>query len=410
MFRFVFFVAKRYLFSRGRVRAVHLVGLIATVAISLIVAASIVILSVFNGYGELLIKGASVFDADLLIKPQQGQYSTFEGQSIKEILKNDAITWYAPILYGEGLISSYNGQFCPAKFLGIDSLFSIKKNLDTLLYKGVFDITKDNVSIGSELYMELTLPREADTLTLIQPRRTKKINPLAPYTSLQQKDFLLAGVIHSNNEQYNRTLFLSRKNLRSMLELSPKQASALAIYLTKEAKERLPKIKKEWQNKLSQQGYIIKDQYEQQPELTKLVSMEKWFSYAILVFIMILATFNVICSSSLLILEKQRDRFLFSSLGASLGSIRKIFLGHTGGITFIGVLVGAILGILLCILQQTYGFATYSIGTTAVPYPIKILWSDLISIVGMLLLLSFIATWLPSRFLISKKKSLPLHL
>ena len=118
MNQFRSFIIRRYLFSKGRLRAVHWVSLVATVAIAVIVTASVVVLSVFNGYGDILIDGSSPFDADLLIKPSKGQFVSLEDESIKKSLEHDAIAWIAPFVYGEGMLTS-KGTFLPAKLIGV---------------------------------------------------------------------------------------------------------------------------------------------------------------------------------------------------------------------------------------------------------------------------------------------------
>lgn len=404
MNQFRSFIIRRYLFSKGRLRAVHWVSLVATVAIAVIVTASVVVLSVFNGYGDILIDGSSPFDADLLIKPSKGQFVSLEDESIKKSLEHDAIAWIAPFVYGEGMLTS-KGTFLPAKLIGVPYGYTEQNGLKKLLYKGSLKAEGTATTLGSELYMALALPEEGDTLTLVLPHRTRKINPLLPYASLINRDLHVAGVIHSNNERYNHTLFLSIDTLRACLQLSPNTSSAIGIYLRTAYLPRIKSFQKELQQKLGKE-YTIQNRHQQQPELTKLVSIEKWFTYCILAFIMFLAGFNVICSSTLILIEKRRDRFLFHALGASSSTIRKIFIGHSLAISLIGATIGIILGILLCLLQQQFGFATFSIGSNEVAYPVKLFASDLLPIFALVSLLSFIAAWLPARLLIKSHLSI----
>lgn len=141
----------------------------------MIVTASVVVLSVFNGYGDILIDGSSPFDADLLIKPSKGQFVSLEDESIKEALEHDAIAWIAPFVYGEGMLTS-KGTFLPAKLIGVPQGYTEQNGLK-LLYKGSLKAEGTATTLGSELYMALALPEEGDTLTLVLPHRTRKINP-----------------------------------------------------------------------------------------------------------------------------------------------------------------------------------------------------------------------------------------
>lgn len=375
-----------------------MVGLVAAIALAVIVAASVVVLSVFNGYGDLLIEGSSPFDPDLLIKPREGQFASFEEQEVKQALAKEAIAWTTPFIYSEGMLS-VAGAFQPAKLIGVTATYSQQQSLEEILYKGHLGIEGAEVTMGSELYMALALPEEGASLTLVMPHRTRKINPLLPHTSLVSRQLQVAGVVHSNNEQYNHALFLSIDTLRSCLDLPKNSSSALGIYLHTESLPHINTLQKELQKQLGK-TYRVLDRYQQQPELVKLVSIEKWFTYCILAFILFLAGFNVICSSTLLLIEKERDRFLFHALGAYPSTVRKIFVGHSLAISLIGAFVGMALGIVLCLLQQRFGFATFSLGTTAIPYPSKLLVQDLFPIFALVLILSFIAAWIPARLLI----------
>lgn len=401
---FIRFVSLRYLFSHGRVRAVHLVTIIATIAIAIIVAASVIILSVFNGFGNLLINDSSPFDSELVIAPSKGGYSTFSDDLIKQALNNKNIASYTPVLYGEGM-AVIGSSFNPAKLYGVTSAFYSGKSFSQSLYWGNFSTAGNRMVMGLELYLSLAMPSENEAVTLILPRRTTKINPLLPLSSLNNTQLTPSGVIRTNTDRYNHALFLSIDTLSNLLELPLHSASFLALSLHNNSPKAVRSTAKQL-NALLSPHYKVLDKQAQQPEVTKLIAMEKWFTYCILVFIMALAAFNVICSTSLLIIEKQRDRYLFSAIGLHRTYIRQLFIWQSFGASLLGAFGGVILGIVVCMIQKSTSFLTFGSASGSVPYPVSFHMLDLIPLLGMVIVLCFLASWLPTRAFIRNSSSL----
>lgn len=403
MSRFTSFVAARYLFSRGRFRAVHLVTLISAITIAVIVAASVVILSVFNGYGTMLLAGATPFDAELLLRRTDDALFSRDNQGLRKVLALKEVAASSELIYGEAVVAADN-SYQAARLIGVDECYTEVNDLKPVMHSGDFDVKNSGLVVGAQLFMALGMPDEKKPLMLLMPRRTEKINPLAPLASLLQARGRVTGVVLSNNEQYNNTLFLSADSLRKLLDLPPTACHAMALKLS-DGKRANRDIKRMIAREAGE-GFVVLDRSEQQAGIVRLVALEKWLTYCILAFITFLAAFNVICSSSLLILEKQRDTRLFSAIGARRKDIRRIFVGHSLGITSLGTVCGLIFGLLLCLLQQSTGLFTFTAGITQQAYPVEISFTDLLPIVAMVLLLGFFAAFLPARALI--KNIIPL--
>lgn len=395
---FPFYVAARYLFSRGRVRIVHLVSVITSLSLCIIMAAGVIILSVFNGYKEMLLGADKPLDVELLVR--QNNLQPFDAASVEQALaplQKEHALLLSCMLHTEALVS--NGfDFVPCKLLGVDAHYSKVAQAHKALFKGQFSIQSSGMVLGSSLFLALGVPPLQDTITLYLPRHGQRLNPVNPAASLAAIPGVVKGVVNTQAESYNATLFMNIDELRLMAGYSSHACDAIGIAASKPiSKSVCAAIEKA----LPKQYELVPRRL-QQPETTKLVAVEKWFSYCILSFVMLLIAFNVVCSSALLIIEKKSDQRRFEAWGASLSSVRRLFRLHSLGVTLIGVVSGLILGYLLVILQHYTGFATYWVGSFAQPYPVHIQWGDFLALALVALFLCYVAALLPSLFLIKK--------
>ncbi len=408
MSRFSRFIAKKYLYQKGRLRAVHIISIITVATIAVIVTSSLVVLSVFNGYERILLKGSALFDPELLLTRQDEK--TFSFEKVSTLLqKQDCKTTSTPLLYSEGMLV-YGNKFVAIRLVGIDDTYRNVCPIDTIDL-GSFSVEGSKAIIGAGSWMVLGTPFK-ENLDLLIPTRHKKINPLVPHSALKKTSVFIDGVVSSNSEQYNNTLFLSISTLRQLLDINDDNCHAIGLSINMKnstnSKSALDDLLKELKVTEKDAPYQVLSQIEQQPGITHLVAIEKWLSYCILAFIMFLATFNVVCSCSLLILEKKKDLKLFHALGASISEKRNLFFQYSISLTAIGIISGVIVGLALCAIQSYTHFATFAVGAQREPYPIAINPIDIAAIVGMMLLLGVIAAWLPTYILIKKEKKAPL--
>lgn len=370
-------------------------------AVAIIVAMAVIVLSVFNGYERLLLGEATPFDADLLIKPTKGSYFHLTELPLPALLADEAITTYTPILKGEAMLA-VGDQYQVAKLVGFPSSIARLEGIDTLLYRGEFALEEKNVVLGNRLYLALGLPYVGDKVELILPRRGVPLNPLLFHRSIHRWEGAIEGILAPGSEQNDQTLFMSIETLRELLHLTPDEVSEVGLTLCDSKGKKLAGTKQRLQQLLGEK-YSLLDFREQHPELLRLVSIEKLFATGVLAFVLLLAGFNLLSSASLLLLEKERDRRLYKALGASRRTIRSLFVLHNMGITLVGALGGFLLGLGLVSLQDAYGFATMQVGITSIPYPVSLRASDLLLLFTLVLFLSFLAAWLPARIIIREK-------
>lgn len=401
---FPFFIARRYLFSRKRFSAVNVVSLVSAVAICVVSSALVCILSIFNGYESLIMKHSAVTDPPLLIRTADHSMLHADDATLLSALQMAGISSYSFTLKGEGLVRTSLRQQAVA-LLGVDDRYVGTVNIDSIAFAGTFSIegltgmAALNVGAATAAEMQLGVGF-VDPVEIIVPRRVGLINPLVPAGAFKSMEGKVASVIASGMEPTDHTIILSLDSLRRLLDYTEQEAEAVAIRLQADGE---PEQVAATLRSVLGEGYQVLDLAGQHPEVSQLVSMEKWMSYFILLFILVLAAFNIVSSLSMLLIEKKEDIATLHSLGASRQVIARIFRMEGMLVSLIGAVVGIVIGIALCLAQQTYGLVTLQIGLSSVPYPIRIDALDLALIFLTIFALSYAAAYYPVHYFINRR-------
>lgn len=401
---FPFFIARRYLFSRKRFSAVNVVSLVSAVAICVVSSALVCILSIFNGYESLIMKHSAVTDPPLLIRTADHSMLHADDATLLSALQTAGISSYSFTLKGEGLVRTSLRQQAVA-LLGVDDRYVGTVNIDSIAFAGTFSIeglsgmAALNVGAATAAEMQLGVGF-VDPVEIIVPRRVGLINPLVPAGAFKSMEGKVASVIASGMEPTDHTIILSLDSLRRLLDYTEQEAEAVAIRLQADGE---PEQVAATLRSVLGEGYQVLDLAGQHPEVSQLVSMEKWMSYFILLFILVLAAFNIVSSLSMLLIEKKEDIATLHSLGASRQVIVRIFRMEGMLVSLIGAVVGIVIGIALCLAQQTYGLVTLQIGLSSGPYPIRIDALDLALIFLTIFALSYAAAYYPVHYFINRR-------
>lgn len=395
-------LATRYFFVPKRFHSVQVVSVISSITIGVVVMAAVCVLSIFNGYEEILLSQVSVLDAPLLIERNNGQTFASQNQILRKTLEQGGkIEYYSFVLRGEGVARSI-GEQQVAYLYGVDSVFAKINNLSSVAFMGNFTTGEGEYTTGVLLYRELFANHrlEKEELSIYVPKRKGFINPMIPNTAFRSLEGTVKSVIEVQNEHYDKTIFLSIEELRTLLDYEPNTADGVLLLPRKGINTTT--LQKELQKHLGKEWRIL-DRMEQQPELMRLVSIEKWMSFLILLFIFLLATFNVICSASMLILEKKHDMEIFALMGATPSLVRSVFLWQGLFVSLFGAIIGLIIGSLLVFLQASFGLVTFGGGVYEQPYPVDIRWDDMLLIIISVLGLGFGAAYYPVHKLLKSK-------
>ncbi|MBT8380386.1 MAG: ABC transporter permease [Ignavibacteria bacterium] len=391
------FIAKRYLVSKHKVNFITIISIISILGITVGVAALIVVLSVFNGFGSLVSQYLMNLDPDIKITA-----TTIEGEKkLEEIpgLLNeiDDVQFLSPFV--DGKVLAYNqGITQVVNLKGIeaessDKLYNIDENV--LYGKANFSTEKNvaNVVLGLQLADRLQVIT-GDTLLLISPVGIERA--ITQFSLPLSKKVVVRGIFNSNNNDYDAGYIFSAIEPAQHLLGYKKSVQGFEAKLTDT--DHSSSVKNILEEKLNENDFSISTWYDFHQELYSVMQIERWTAYIILSLIIAVATFNILGSLSMSVIEKQRDIGILRSMGVRENSILKIFMFEGILIGIIGTLIGVILGYLICYIQIEFNIyplnpAQYKIDAL----PIELRFSDFFFISGASMILAFLASLYPAK-------------
>ncbi len=393
------FIALRYLFSKKKQNIINIISGISVAGIIVGTMALVIVLSVFNGFNGLIETFFSNFDPDLKITASRGKMFSPSENRFEEIQNLPGVLHYAEVIEETALLK-YGDQQYPAIVKGVPPNYSDYTSIDTLIIDGIFMLQDDGIDyavVGQGVAYNLGLGLSfVDPIRIFVPKKGHQAS-LNPAQSLNF-DYIFPAGVFSLLEEIDSKYMIVPYHFASRLFESENRVSAVELGIDPGVNSK--KLQKEIQGILGD-SFHVKNKYQQHDMIFRTIKSEKWASYFILVFILIVASFNMLGSLSMLIIDKKEDLFILRSMGADSKLIRKIFLFEGWLISFFGALIGAMLGIFICWLQIRFELVTLpgagSFVITA--YPVKIVLSDIFLILGIVLGIGFIASWYPVRFI-----------
>ncbi len=399
-------IAWRYLFSKKGHNAINIVSGISAAAVVVVTAAMICVLSVMNGFGSLVEQMFSEFDPPLLVVPEEGQTLRTDTAPVVSLYAREDIQAVSMQLEQTALVR-YKDHQLPARVLGVDTLFEATANMSNIITDGFFSVWDgafDRATLGQGLAAQLGMNAHfTGALHLYAPQRTGRINMLRPDKSLQHEHAFIAGTFAVNQIEYDNQLILVSLPLAQRL-FEYDEYTATALRIAPKKGQKIDKVQNEIAKVLGP-GYKVLNRYEQQADFFRILRIEKWLTILLLIFILLIASFNIIGSLSMLIIDKREDIRILSDLGADEPTIRRIFLLEGWFISALGTLLGIIIGVLVCLGQQHFGWLKLGTGSEYIisVYPVQVQIADILLVAAVVLALGFVAAWYPSR----KLKVLP---
>ena len=393
-------IAWRYLFSKKGHNAINIVTGISAAAVAVVTAAMICVLSVMNGFGTLVEQMFSEFDPVLLVVPTDGHTLRTDTAPIASLYAREDIEAVSMQLEQTALIR-YKDHQTPARVMGVDSLFTQTAHIDSIITDGfysVWDGAFDRVVMGRGLAAQIGMNAHfTGALHLYAPQRTGRINMMRPDLSLRHEHAFIAGTFAVNQVDYDDQLLLVSLPLAQRL-FDYDEYTASALRLTPKRVQDTDRTQTELV-KLLGPGYKVLNRYEQQASFFNILRIEKLLTILLLVFILLIASFNIIGSLSMLIIDKREDIQILSHLGADESTIRRVFLIEGWFISSLGALTGLIAGVLLCLGQQYFGWLKLGSGAEYVisAYPVQVQIWDIVLVAVIVLTLGFVAALYPSR-------------
>jgi len=393
-------IAWRYLVAKKRQNAINIISGISCLAVAVVTAAMICVLSVMNGFGEAVEQMFSQLDAELRITPAEGKTLQLDDERILSLYHIPEVEIIAPTIEETALVE-FRGRQVPAMLKGVDTTYQQLTAIDSIIIDGsyaVWDGAFERCVMGVGLANTIGIGAHfISPVHIYAPKRVGRVNMLRPDENFHAKGIFIAGVFAVNQTKYDDSyMLISLPLAQQLFEYDEQQATALELRLREGASVR--KVQKVIRARLGA-DFTVLNRYEQQHDFYRIQMIEKWLTALLLVFILLIASFNIISSLSMLILDKTEDIRLLHTLGADEQMIRRIFLFEGWLISAFGALIGTVTGVLICAVQQYFGLLKLGNGTNYVlsAYPVSIQLPDVLLVLVVVLALGALAAWIPSH-------------
>jgi lipoprotein-releasing system permease protein len=397
---FPFFIAKRYFSTKKNSNFVHIISWVSLLGVATGTAALILVLSVFNGFEDLVLKMYNSFDPHLKITADEGK--VFNPEKISTVLDNSEFESSAYILEEKVLLKYQQKEFI-ATVKGVSETYQELTNFNSLLVDGEYINSYENknvavVGMGVAYHLSIGLGTMFEQLQVFVPNRNSK-TLLNPQTAFKQGSVLPVGIF-SIQAELDQEYIITPLAFIQQLAARDNNISAVEIKLKNE--HRMLAIQEQLAAALGD-DFIVKNRFEQQEFLYKILNTEKLAVFLILAFIMIIATFNIIGALSMLMLDKQKDITTLKSLGCTVQDIQSVFFRKSMLTILLGIVTGLFIGLGLAFLQQTFGFIAMGGGSFVInTYPIAIVFTDIILVSFTVFAIGLLASWYPAKVLSSK--------
>ena len=393
-----FFIARRYLISKKSHNIINLISGISMVGVAVGTAALIIVLSVFNGFESVVKSLFSVFDPDIEITIVQGK--TFHSNQVNEdqIRSLPGVISYTEVVEENALLY-YKKQQYLATIKGVDSLYQHNSPLDSLLVTGEMTLQDDSLDFavpgyGIAYFLDIDMNAPDNFISVYIPKRKGNITGM-PQESFYSELIRPIGIFSVQQDFDDKYMLVPLRFARRLLDYSD-EVTSIELRLAKGADTRSIQEKIA---AIAGPEFRVQNRFQQQEVLYKIMKTEKWAVFLILTFILIVASFNVVGSLTMLILDKQKDIGILRSLGARDATIKQIFFLEGLLITLTGAIAGLILGLLVCILQLKFGFVKLQGGGSFImdSYPVQMMLTDFIYVFLTIALIGIASAWLPVK-------------
>lgn len=393
------FIARRYLFAKKSHNVINIISAISAVGMAIGTAALIIILSIYNGFDELVKSTLSNVEPDILITPAKGKVFIPEGEAFDRIKANPMIGEYDLILQ-ENVFVDYDGHQGIAKAKGVDSAFEAESPLAEHITNGEFSLHKGQLPqmvVGAGLAYKMGMnPAFLASAELYFPIRDRNFSLANPAASIETVRMRPSGIFSVNQQIDDDLMIVPIEEMRKLLGYE-EEVSGVEIRLAegstaKDIRSAIKHIQKE----LGPEFKVL-DRFRQNPSLYKMMRYEKAAIYLILIFVIIIIALNIFGSITMLIIEKKDDIETYRSLGATDQMLRRTFTLEGWLISLLGLAAGLVVGIGFSLAQQHFGFIKMPGSFLVNAYPVILLWQDVLATIAGVALIGYIIALLPVR-------------
>ena len=397
-----YFIARRYLFARKSHNVINIISLISAIGIAVGSCALIMVLSIYNGFEDVVRGMYDKAMPDLAVTCDTSKYFRTDTEAFDSIRTLPFISSFDQTVE-ETVFLTYDKEEGTALLKGVEPQYTSNPDILSCIVDGEFSLMHGDVAravSGRGLAVELgIMPRFLDPISVYFPARDREISLMNPAASLNKETFFPIGTFFSGNESYSDVLFVDIGRARRLIGLEENEAGKVELRLTPEADagKALEKVRNILGN-----GFTVKDKYMQNETVYRMMRIEKIVIFTILLFIIIVISCNVFGSLTMLIIEKREDIATLKYLGAKDSLIRRIFFNEGWMIIMSGAVTGILTGIILCVIQQHVGVIRMPGNFVVEYYPVVIKFQDVLATLAGIALIGLLITSIPTRQTLSK--------
>ena len=396
-----FYIARKYFFSSKKINYVHILSLVSQFGIAIGTIALVLVMSVFNGFENLVLDMYNVFDPHIRVTSNEGK--NFDSDEVNKVIGDiDGVANFSSVLE-EKILVEYNSKQYIAVIKGVDENYRELTNFDSLIVDGGYidDFKNNNVAMvgrGIAYYLSMHIGSVFDNLRVYLPNRDSK-NLLKLEKAFTSSSISPVGVFGVQQEIDSKYIIVPLNFVQDLINRD-KYVSAIEIKL--KSSDSMINIQNLLKEKLDSK-YLIQNRFEQQEFLYKILNTERLVVVIILLFIVLIASFNIISSLIILIIDKKKDIESLFNFGVENQSIKQVFIYKSMLGVFVGSFSGIIIGFILAYLQQEFGLIKMGAGSFVIDaYPVSIKLNDIIIIQLIVLLIGLLASWFTSRLMLNR--------
>ncbi len=399
-----FIIALRYLFGKKSHSAVNAIALVSVAGVAVATAAVVCVLSVFNGFQSVLTERLDSLSPDIRVSPKEGKTIANGDSLAAEIGKIKGIAVATPTLTDNAL-GFFNGRETPVTLKGVvPDEYARVTSIDSLGVANGVSLkeaeTANPALLSIGLAYKLSMFDYSQPLTVFAPKRTGRFNPANPAAAFVMDSLYVADVFQSLQDTYDENCIFTDISFVRDLLLYDREASAIEIKAENPAEA--DNLMKEISAKIGPQ-YEVKNRLMMQELNFRMVQIEKWMTFLLLFFILIIASFNIVSTLSMLVLEKEDAMRTMSAIGMNRRQIASVFRWESVLVSLMGGLIGMAIGSILCLMQEKYGFITvssqvYEAQVEDIAYPVKLQVMDLLATSIPIAIITAICAWIAGSF------------
>ncbi len=394
-------VALRYLFSKKSRNAINVISVISVLGVAVATSTIVCVMSVFNGFGKLAESHIASITPQVRVAPAKGKVIENVDSVVRCVAAVDGVE-LTTVMIEEQALAIYNGMQLPVRMIGVDSLFAAVTGFDATIIDGEYELSDSlfryaSLSVGVANRLQAH-PSFYQYVGLYTPRRVGRINPANPAAAFRGDSLVVSSVFETDALDYDTDcIVLPISSVEQMLDYEG-EASSIGVKLAESADE------KDVIYALSSvlgPNYVVNNRLRQHADSFRMIEVEKWITFLLLAFILVIASFNVISTLSMIVVEKDANIHTMKALGASRKQISRIFFIEGWIISAAGGVIGVAVGIVLCLLQENYGLLKLSGDAsmmTVNAYPVVVKAVDIVAILLLTVVIGWVTSYVTSLF------------